>query len=421
MHRPPPRRPFWFPSSGLGTPARRLRLRTPRILLVILASTSLSARAQSPTAVPVDGKPFPATIAAVAADGKITFDAGGTKRELPAAELLRWGTCREIERAPIVVLADGGLLTVDEITGELAAGKENLTARFTLFGRQTLPLELLGGVVFQPPAGRRQRDRLLDRVARATGNSDRLVLQNGDEITGLIEAIEENSVRLATDGRPLTIDADRIAALIFNPDLKQAAPDGGLRTWAGFSDGSRLAATGMAASKTTLTLNTAGGRTWKTLLRELVSLQPLGGRVAYLSDLKPTGHRHVPYLTLAWPSYAADRNITDGWLRAGGRLYLKGLGVHSAARLTYAIPTGSKRFEAELAVDDSTGGRGSVRFRVFLDGRAKHVSETIRGGDRPVPVAIDLAGVKRLDLVVDYADRADQQDHAAWLDARLVK
>ena len=372
-------------------------------------------------AVPVDGKPFPATVVAIDADWKITFDAGGAKRELSAADLVCWGTCREIERAPIVVLADGGLLTVDEIAGELSAGKEDLTARFTLFGRQTLPLELLGGVVFQPPAGRQQRDRLIDRVARARGNSDRLVLQNGDEITGMIEAIEENSVRLETDGRPIEIDTDRIAALIFNPDLKQATPRGSLRAWASFSDGSRLTATGMATGKTTLTLNTAGGRTWKTLLGELVSLQPLGGRVAYLSDLKPAGQRHVPYLTLAWPSLAADRNITDGWLRAGGRLYLKGLGVHSAARLTYAIPAGSKRFQAELAVDDSTRGGGSVRFRIFLDGREKHVSETIRGGERPVPVAVDLAGAKRLDLIVDYADRADQQDHAAWLGARLVK
>ncbi|NQU21200.1 MAG: NPCBM/NEW2 domain-containing protein [Candidatus Nealsonbacteria bacterium] len=401
-------------------PTRRLRLRT-TCSLVLLILTAHAARADSPTVVPVDGKPLPATIAAITADGKITFDANGAKRELPVADLVRWGACREIDRSPIVVLADGGLLTVDEITGELAAGKEDLTARFTLFGRQTLPLELLGGVVFQPPAGRQQRDRLIDRVARATGNSDRLMLQNGDEITGLIEAIEGDSVRLKTDGRSIEIDVDRIAALIFNPDLKQATPRDGLRVWAGFSDGSRLAATSMAASKATLTLSTTGSRTWKTLLRDLVSLQPLGGRVAYLSDLKPTSHRHVPYLTLAWPSFAADRNITDGWLRAGGRLYLKGLGVHSAARLTYAVPAGSKRFEADLAVDDSTRGGGSVRFRVFLDGREKHVSETIRGSDRPVPVAIDLAGAKRLDLVVDYADRADQQDHANWLDARLVR
>jgi hypothetical protein len=39
----------------------------------------------------------------------------------------------------------------------------------------------------------------------------------------------------------------------------------------------------------------------------------------------------------------------------------------------------------------------------------------------PVPVSVDLSDAKRLDLVVDFAERADQLDHANWLDARLVR
>jgi hypothetical protein len=39
----------------------------------------------------------------------------------------------------------------------------------------------------------------------------------------------------------------------------------------------------------------------------------------------------------------------------------------------------------------------------------------------PVPVSVDLGGAKRLDLVVDFADRADELDRANWLNARLVK
>ena len=36
-------------------------------------------------------------------------------------------------------------------------------------------------------------------------------------------------------------------------------------------------------------------------------------------------------------------------------------------------------------------------------------------------VSVDVTGAKTLELLVDYADRADQQDHANWLDARLVR
>ena len=56
----------------------------------------------------------------------------------------------------------------------------------------------------------------------------------------------------------------------------------------------------------------------------------------YLSDLKPAEYHQTPYLDLPWP-YQTDRNVTGGLLRCGGRLYLKGLGVHSAARLVYKI------------------------------------------------------------------------------------
>jgi len=38
-----------------------------------------------------------------------------------------------------------------------------------------------------------------------------------------------------------------------------------------------------------------------------------------------------------------------------------------------------------------------------------------------VPARVDLAGAKRLDLVIDFADRADELDHADWLDARLIR
>ena len=43
-----------------------------------------------------------------------------------------------------------------------------------------------------------------------------------------------------------------------------------------------------------------------------------------------------------------DRNAEGGRLRCGERLYLKGLGMHSAARLTYALDGPYQRFEAEL-------------------------------------------------------------------------
>jgi hypothetical protein len=80
-----------------------------------------------------------------------------------------------------------------------------------------------------------------------------------------------------------------------------------------------------------------------------------------------------------------------------------------------------KRFQADLGIDDSTNGQGSVQFRVLVDGEEKFVSPIVRGGKPPVPVSIDITGAKTLELVVDYADRADVLDHADWLNARLTE
>ena len=53
-------------------------------------------------------------------------------------------------------------------------------------------------------------------------------------------------------------------------------------------------------------------------------------------------------------------------LVVGGKRYLKGIGMHSAARLTYRLDGKYQRFDAAVAIDDSADGRGSVTFGVYV-------------------------------------------------------
>jgi len=383
---------------------------------VVLAITAFAAYAELPEAVPVDGEPFVARLVAADAEWRLTFDGEPGRRVVPAAEIVRWGQCAEVVRGPVLVLADGGLLT-GEVHG---VDKERLTADSDLFGLVELPLGLVAGVVFDLPADRHARDLLFDRVASATGESDQLILNNGDEVAGRLEQIDDKVIRLAAVVGSVDVEIHRVRALVFNPALLTRPKPQGLRAIAAFRNGSRLVADRLVVGGQSLEIDVAGGLRWTTAAEELAGLQPLGGGVTYLSDLAVADDRQVPFLDLHWP-YRTDRSVSGGWLRADGRLYSKGLGVHSAARLTYLIDEPYRRFEAELAIDDGTSGRGSVRFRVFVDGIPKYTSPTVRGREPPVAVSVDLSGAKRLDLVVDFADRADEQDHADWLDARLVR
>ncbi|MGD0898097.1 MAG: NPCBM/NEW2 domain-containing protein [Thermoguttaceae bacterium] len=377
---------------------------------------SLPCLAEPPLAVPVDGGPFPARLASVDAGGKLVFSTAGRERTLAAADLACWGACRETSRGPLVVLADGGVFPAD-LAG---ADKENLAVESDLLGELKLPLETLSGIVLRPPADRPQRDLLLDRVARAGGESDRILLDNGDEVTGLIDSIRDGKVRIQAGVGPLTIELRRCVSLVFNPALREKPAAAERLAWLGLADGTRLRIARMHSEGGRLLATGPAGQAWKVDLAEVAFLLPLGGRAVYLSDLKPERYHHEPYLDLAWP-YHADRNVTGGLLRCGGRLFLKGLGVHSRATLTYALDGSYRRFQAELGIDDSTGGRGSVEFRILVDGKSAYASGPIRGGAAPVPISIDLSGAKHLELVVDYGEQGDVLDHADWLNARLVK
>ena len=394
-------------------------------LVCMLLSVAAPVQSQPRETVPVDGKAFSAELVAVHADWHLSLRDGNRRRELAAAELVRWGHPAETTRGPVVVLADGGLLVADV----LQADQDKLTVDADLFGLVELPAHRVAAVVFRLPADRHARDLLLDRARSGTGHGDLVILANGDEIAGRFGRIREDILDVATDVGPVEINVGRVRAVVFDPSLLVVPPSGGedrlkpeLRAVAGLADGSRLLADRLVVEGQSLEITTLGRVTWKTAADQLVCLVPLGGNVTYLSDLHPAGARQIPYLgMLPWRPVREDRNTNGGQLRSGGVLYLKGLGVHSAARVTYLLTEPFRRFDAKLGIDDRTKGRGSVRFRVYVDGRQEYASPVVRGATTPVPVSVDLTGAKRLDLIVDYADRVDEQDHADWLEARLVR
>lgn len=387
------------------------------------ASAAEPPAPQAPLVITADGAPFRGNLVGAAMEPAWLFRFAGPDgpREVPTVELATWGGFVEPNGAAQIVLAGGGVIVADapRIEGEQLIGSSRLLHNVKV------PLKLIAGIIFQPPADRAKYDHLLARVLSLAGQSDRVILDNGDELTGSIAALDGAKLRLQSDAGPLDLEQGKLAAVLFNPILIDKPQPGGLRVLVGFSDGSRAAALSVVADKTSAQLKLAGGVDLVSLTGAIVALQPLGGRIVYLSDLKPSSYRHLPFLDLSWP-YRADSSVLGSLLRAGGGLYLKGLGMHSPSRITYDLDGEYKRFDADVAIDAETGPRGSVIFRVFTDDgsgswqqRAK--SEIVRGGEAPVPISVDLAGARRISLLVDFADHGDEQDHADWLGARLVR
>ena len=385
-------------------------------LLYAVAVTPAPAHTEPRRTVPVEGDRFEAILSSVDERWLLTFTAEDRQLQMPAADLVRWGHCAEITRGPVVVLSDGGLLVADV----LAADRHTIVADANLLGLLRLPKESVAGVVFQVPAEQNARDRLFDRVLSSSDDRDTVILANNDEVSARFESIEADAMRLESDVLPAEIDLYRTRALVFDASLRSPVRHEGFRAVVGLSDGSRIIADRLVLDEDSATITIGQQLSRSAPADGLACLIPLGGRVTYLSDLESAGYRHLAFLELPW-EFRTDRNATGGLLRAGGRLYLKGLGMHSAARLTYRLDGSAKSFQAEAAIDQCTSGRGSVRFHVLVDGRREYLSPVVRGGQEPVPISVDVSGAERLDLIVDYADRADELDHANWLGARLVK
>ena len=367
--------------------------------------------------------------------------APGETLRLTSGELVQWGHPAEPRSESLLLTVDGSLLVGSSasFTGD-AIQLKGARLRFltSLFDEVTLPLEAARAIVFQPPADARGKDQLLARLAGLEGAEDLVLFSNGDELRGTVRAIGEGKLTLFRRGGAggteleLTLAtpnaAGQVAAVAFNPAIGKApAKAPGPRFLVGFEDGSLLVAEKLWRDAEEVRLQLPEPhRTTLTCDRpaKMVSLQPLGFGLAYLSDLAAHSYKHIPYLSLTRPYYS-DRNAAGDRLRVAGQLYNKGLGIPSAARLTYVLEKPYRRFEAELAVDDAAELKGSVVCRVYLniDGawRPAYESEVIRGGDQPAPLVVDLTGAKAMTLIVDYADRGDAQDLSNWLNARLVE
>ncbi len=402
--------------------ARRL-VQIAVVACAVARGASLCAAAeQGATIVPVQGERFSGRLLGVDADWNVRLRVGDEERQLPAADLVTYGALADpVVRAGSaaqgahLVLADGGLLVADV----LKTHDDKLKVYSFLFGEVDIPLERLSAVLFQPSSEPGRRDALLNNLLSDDAETDRLMVADGETLNGAITSVNESEIEFNPGSGPVKIKAARVAALAFNPKLADRAPRPGFRAMVGFSDGGRLLAASLVVDQGALRLKDTRGLTWETEAKHLVCLQPLGGRVTYLSDLKALDYRHIPFLSLAWP-FHTDRNALGTSLRSRGVTYLKGLGLHSTSRVTYELKRPYRRFEADAAIDEASGELGSVTFRVYVDGEQRYRSPTVRGGAAPTPVSVDLSGARRMSLVVDFAERGDEQDQADWLNARLI-
>src|SRR5690606_32422425 len=97
----------------------------------------------------------------------------------------------------------------------------------------------------------------------------------------------------------------------------------------------------------------------------------------------------------------------------------KGLGVHAASELVYAVAPGATRFVASVGVDDECGTLGSVVFQVRVDGVLRYRSSKLYATSASPTVSVDVTGASSISLTVTNAGDGSSCDHADWAGARF--
>jgi hypothetical protein len=163
------------------------------------------------------------------------------------------------------------------------------------------------------------------------------------------------------------------------------------------------------------------------------------GKIRYLSDIAESSARWTPLVALpaavnqaaAFGQPRRDQSAFGGPLtlhvpdddspsNGQSRTFSKGLAVRSRSELVYRIPAGFARFIAIAGIEPATSTTGNIQLTIHGDDRPLYEA-AVSGEDPPREIELNITGVRRLKIVVDFGKNLDTGDWLNLCEARLVK
>lgn len=253
-----------------------------------------------------------------------------------------------------------------------------------------------------------------------------------DHYKGVLKDIDDKTVQFELDGEVVPIKRTKVFGIAYYHAANRELPEAVCRLTD--SGGSQW-----AVRKLTLGQRgwwSAGKLQWTTPAGVTVARAPesaarldfSGGKIAYLSDLKPESIKWTPYFApqkevSALKEFFAprmDKNLAAKPLQIAGTTYAKGVAMHSRTEMVYRLPGRFSRLEAIAGIDDEGRPHGNVRLVIHGDEKVLF-DQTVAGNEDPKPLKLDLSGVRRLTILVDFGEGMDVGDHLDLCNARIIR
>ncbi len=301
---------------------------------------------------------------------------------------------------------------------------QSVTLRTKDLGDINIPLRAAGELTHAEAHGARGPSAGADRDLVT-------VSTNHETMGGIVVSFSAKSLQLAIgpDNTPTDIDLSRVDRVAFGGVTPpRAIPPLSARIT--LVSGTVLTIPLDKAENFNWSLNNvtfadpAGGDVHKIAADKIVSLEILGGRVVFLSDIDPAKDEQSTFLGATYPTQA-NRNVMGGPLRAAGVTYARGLGVHTRDALSYDLDGSFETLSFRPAIDDAAAPQGEANLSVMLDGKVVwHAEKVTAAGphsDPPAVVTIPIKGAQKLELHAESPTNLDVLGRVDWLNAALVR
>lgn len=318
-------------------------------------------------------------------------------------------------------LADGSRLTCKQVVIQ----DRIVIADTEAAGRLETPVKSVRSLRFR--ASDAAVEKKWAELSESGPDRDLLVVRNGevlDRLEGTVSALDEKTLTFLTGDTSVPIDRTkpRLFGVVFSHSPE--AKDAGLCELK-FLNGDRLTVKSLAVKPGTLEAVLTGGSV--TIPIDLVAAIDFGrGKIEYLSQLEPREIQHTPLIGTdeldSVFTIRRDRSDAgpDAPIRIDGKSYTRGLVIHSRTRLTYRLNGDYRRFVAVAGIEQLVRPNGNVTLTISADGK-QLFDGPVTGTDSPIPLDLDVSGVRELVVLVDFGKDWDIGDHLALGDARLIK